>query len=120
MRFNSCSKCGSGAINLHRYDRDKQPPDLQQPDLCVDSKALCLCEYKDRKEAANEIERLRNMIEAHHTQWLNAQKMIEARDDEIKRLQKENKKQHEKIMFLNSYIETKHEIIRIAALKGNK
>jgi len=100
--------------------RDEDDPRTKTTDTCVDSKALCLCEYKDRKEAANEIERLRNMIEAHHTQWLNAQQMIEVRDDEIKRLQKENKKQHEKIMFLNSYIETKHEIIRIAALKGNK
>ncbi len=81
MRFNSCSKCGSGAINLHRYDRDKQPPDLQRPDLC-DSHY-----WKWRHDqAAEEIERLRNMVEAHHTQWLNAQKMIKARDKEIKRL----------------------------------
>ena len=115
MRFNSCSKCGSGAINLHRYNRDKQPPDLQRPDLC-DSHY-----WKWRHDqAAEEIERLRSMVEAHHTQWLNAQQMIEARDDEIKRLQKENKKQHETIMLLNSYVETKHEIIRIAALKGNE
>ena len=81
MRFNSCSKCGSGAINLHRYDRDKQPPDLQRPDLC-DSHY-----WKWRHDqAADEIELLRSMVEVHHTQWLNAQKIIEARDKEIQML----------------------------------
>jgi hypothetical protein len=34
-------------------------------------------------ETIDEITRLRNMVEAHHTQWLNAQQMIEARDKEI-------------------------------------
>ena len=66
--------------------QDEDDPRTKTTDTCVDSKALCLCELEDRKEAANEIERLRNMVEAHHTQWLNAQKMIEARDKEIQML----------------------------------
>ena len=37
--------------------------------------------------------------------------------DEIERLREENQKQREKIMFLNSMIQTEHEIIRVAALK---
>jgi len=37
--------------------------------------------------------------------------------DEIERLRKENQKQRERIMLLNSMIQTEHEIIRVAALK---
>jgi len=37
--------------------------------------------------------------------------------NEIERLREENQKQREKIMLLNSMIQTEHEIIRVAALK---
>jgi len=37
--------------------------------------------------------------------------------DEIEKLREENQKQREKIMLLNSMIQTEHEIIRVAALK---
>ena len=37
--------------------------------------------------------------------------------NEIERLRGENQKQREKIMLLNSMIQTEHEIIRVAALK---
>jgi len=37
--------------------------------------------------------------------------------DEIERLREENQKQRERIMLLNSMIQTEHEIIRVAALK---
>jgi len=37
--------------------------------------------------------------------------------NENERLREENQKQREKIMLLNSMIQTEHEIIRVAALK---
>ena len=37
--------------------------------------------------------------------------------NEIERLRGENQKQRERIMLLNSMIQTEHEIIRVAALK---
>ena len=37
--------------------------------------------------------------------------------DEIERLREENQKQRERIMLLNSMIQTEHKIIRVAALK---
>ena len=33
-------------------------------DTCVDSQAMCMCEYEDRQEAAAEIERLREALTA--------------------------------------------------------
>jgi hypothetical protein len=66
-------------------NQDEDDTRTKTTDTCVDLQAVCMCEYEDRKEAADEIERLRSMVEAHHTQWLNAQKMIKARDKEIER-----------------------------------
>jgi len=40
--------------------------------------------------------------------------------DIVERLREENQKQREKIMFLNSMIQTEHEIIRVAALKESE
>ena len=37
--------------------------------------------------------------------------------DEIERLQEENQRQKEKIMLLNSMVQTEHEIIRVATRK---
>ena len=40
--------------------------------------------------------------------------------DEIERLQKENQRQKEKIMLLNSMVQTEHEIICVATQKEGK
>ena len=46
--------------------------------------------------------------------WRN--KYLDAAD-EIERLREENQRQRERIMLLNSLVQTEHEIIRIAALR---
>jgi len=94
--------------------QDEDDPRTKTTDTCVDSQSMCLCEYEDKKEAAYEIERLRNMVEAHHTQWLNAQQMIEVRDDEIKRLREALEKimTHEADYDPSDCIEIAHAALR--------
>ena len=43
--------------------------------------------------------------------------IIEKQDAEIERLREENQRQKEKIMLLNSMVQTEHEIIRVATRK---
>ena len=64
------------------------------------------------------VERLRSYVGNHlyETHYSLESALIEAAD-EIERLRKENQKQRERIMLLNSMIQTEHEIIRVAALK---
>jgi len=50
----------------------------------------------------------------HRDAWIKA---VKPYADEIERLRKENQKQRERIMLLNSMIQTEHKIIRVAALK---
>ena len=59
---------------LERLDQFEESDELRRSDFTILS------------DAADEIEQLRNMVEAHHTQWLNAQQMMDARDKEIERL----------------------------------
>jgi soluble P-type ATPase len=67
-------------------------------------------------EAADEIERLRNKV-----RWLEmCENTVVKQDNEIERLRGENQKQRERIMLLNSMIQTEHEIIRVAALKESE
>ena len=44
--------------------QDEDDPHTKTTDTCVDSQSMCLCEYQDKKEAANEIERLQTGL--HH------------------------------------------------------
>jgi len=67
-------------------------------------------------ESANEIERLWNKV-----RWLEmCESTVVKQDNEIERLRKENARQRQEIMLLNSMIQTEHEIIRVAALKENE
>lgn len=46
-----------------------------------------------------------------------AEDLCEKAADEIERLREENQRQKEKIMLLNSMVQTEHEIIRVATRK---
>jgi len=48
--------------------QDEDDPRTKTTDTCVDSQSMCLCELEDRKEAANEIERLRAELAAQNWQ----------------------------------------------------
>ena len=50
----------------------------------------------------------------HREAWIKA---VQPYADEIERLRKENQRQKEHIMLLNSLVQTEHHIIRVAALK---
>jgi len=62
------------------------------------------------------VERLRNYdIDCHCVERPDPTVMEAA--NEIERLREENQKQRERIMLLNSMIQTEHKIIRVAALR---
>ena len=76
--------------------------------------------YWSEKEAADEIERLQlreetlsGIIDGMTARFIEAQGAVE----EIERLRKENQRQKEHIMLLNSMIQTEHNIIRVVDLK---
>ena len=50
----------------------------------------------------------------HREAWIKA---VQPYADEIERLREENQRQKEKIMLLNSMVQTEHEIIRVATRK---
>jgi len=55
--------------------QDEDDPRTKTTDTCVDSQSMCLCEYEDKKEAANEIEQLRealNCVILYWDEWKDA------------------------------------------------
>ena len=58
------------------------------------------------------LELLENLTVEPHQQAI-----IDAAVDEIERLREENQRQKEKIMLINSMVQTEHEIIRVATRK---
>ena len=65
----------------------------------------------DGPEAADEIERLRGIINDDR---------LEKAADEIERLREENQRRKEHTILLYSLVQTEHEMIRIAALKESE
>ena len=67
------------------------------------------------------VERLRQEIGGYTDKDIErAEVNMQEAADEIERLQKENQRQKEKIMLLNSMVQTEHEIIRVATRKEGK
>ena len=60
--------------------QDEDDPRTKTTDTCVDSQSMCMCELEDRKEAADEIERLQKQAHYHYENGLK-------KDVEIERLQ---------------------------------
>ena len=63
-------------------------------------------------EAADEIERLREQCEFEKKCRNDAFEELKQRDADIERLREESQKQREKIMLLNSMVQTEHVIIK--------
>ena len=64
------------------------------------------------------VERLRQEIGGYTDKDIErAEVNMQEAADEIERLQEENQRQKEKIMLLNSMVQTEHEIIRVATRK---
>ena len=67
------------------------------------------------------VERLRQEIGGYTDKDIErAEVNMQEAADEIERLQEENQRQKEKIMLLNSMVQTEHEIIRVATRKEGK
>ena len=64
------------------------------------------------------VERLRQEIGGYtDTDIEKAEVNMQEAADEIERLREENQRQKEKIMLINSMVQTEHEIIRVATWK---
>lgn len=73
--------------------------------------------YWREKEAADEIERLRKDYALAWENHLLHEQIFVLMEAKVERLREENQRQKEKIMLLNSMVQTEHEIIRVATRK---
>ena len=69
------------------------------------------------KEAADEIELLRKDYALAWENHLLHEQIFVLTEAKIERLREENQRQKEKIMLINSMVQTEHEIIRVATWK---
>ena len=72
---------------------------------------------KLHRDAANEIERLQNLFDVERSDNIKVRDLLAKANEDNERLREENQRQKEKIMLLNSMVQTEHEIIRVATLK---